>query len=255
MSTMIRNVVDGREPTGPESEIARNTLYRRTEARVGSGVEATGDGRVAIPDYGFRTAEVSYTHAYVWPVVEGLLRERVPASRRVMDFGCGNGGAAGALRRLGYDVIGVDASRSGIEVARGAHPGCRFEVASVYDDLAAEFGQFPLVVSLEVIEHLYSPKRFGETLWDLLEPGGVGVISTPFHGYWKNLALALTNAFDAHFSPQWEGGHIKFWSERTLGAFLARQGFVDLKFIRAGRIPPLAKSMVVSFRRPLREIE
>lgn len=212
-------------------------------------------GRCATPDYGYRTPEEMCTHDYLWSVVEGLLREQAPAPRPVLDLGCGNGATAGALQRLGYAVLGVDASESGISVAEQAHPDCRFEVASVYDDLAAEFGQFPLVVSLEVIEHLYSPKRFGETLWDLLEPGGVGVISTPFHGYWKNLALAFTNGFDAHFSPQWEGGHIKFWSERTLGAFLARQGFVDLKFTRAGRIRPLAKSMVVSFRRPLRETE
>jgi 2-polyprenyl-6-hydroxyphenyl methylase/3-demethylubiquinone-9 3-methyltransferase len=154
------------------------------------------------------------------------------------------------MQRLGYEVLGVDASKSGIRIAGQAHPACKFVVGSVYDDLAAQHGRFPLVVSLEVIEHLYSPRSFCETFWDLLEPEGVGVISTPYHGYWKNLVLALTNRLEAHFDPLWEGGHIKFWSERSLACLLARQGFCDLTFRRAGRIPALAKSMVVAFRRP-----
>lgn len=189
-------------------------------------------------------------HAYVWPVVVALLQERAPAPRRLLDLGCGNGAVAGALQELGYSVDGVDASESGISLARGSYPACRFSVASVYDDLASERGRYAVVVCLEVIEHLYSPSAFASTLWNVLEPRGLGIISTPFHGYWKNLALALGNRFDSHFSPEWEGGHIKFWSERTLGAFLREEGFSELEFRRAGRIAPLAKSMVVAFRRP-----
>lgn len=215
-------------------------------------MNVTVTGRSAAPDYGYRSPEEMCSHDYLWPVLVAVLREQVPAPCRVLDLGCGNGATAGALQRLGYTVLGVDASESGISVAQKAHPECHFVLGSVYDDLAAEHGRFPLVVSLEVVEHLYSPKSYAETFWNLLEPGGVGVISTPFHGYWKNLALAVTNSFDSHFSPLWEGGHIKFWSERSLGELLSGKGFADLTFRRAGRIPPLAKSMVVCFRRPLR---
>ncbi len=210
----------------------------------------TAVGKVATPDYGHRSPAEPECQGYLMPLLRAVLATRAPAPRRVLDLGCGNGATAGALQRLGYTVLGVDASESGIAVAQRAHPECRFVIGSVYDDLVAEHGHFPLVVSLEVIEHLYSPRRYCETLWSLLEPGGVGVISTPFHGYWKNLALALTDRFDAHFSPEWEGGHIKFWSEPTLRALLLRHGFSDLVFEKAGRIPPLAKSMIVSFLRP-----
>jgi 2-polyprenyl-6-hydroxyphenyl methylase/3-demethylubiquinone-9 3-methyltransferase len=158
---------------------------------------------------------------------------------------------ANAMHQRGYEVLGIDSSESGIQVAQSAYPKCRFAVGSVYDDLASVHGRFPVVVSLEVIEHLYSPRRYCEALWGLLEPGGLGVISTPFHGYWKNLALAATNRFDAHFSPLWEGGPIKFWSQRTLGALLSQQGFRDFTFSHVGRVPPFAKSLVVAFRRPV----
>lgn len=220
----------------------------RTEAGPGAG--RAGGRTATTPDYGYRTAEASCTHAYLWPVVAALLRERAPAPCRLLDLGCGNGAVAGALQELGYAVDGVDPSESGISLGRENYPACRFSVASAYDDLASKCGRYPVVVCLEVIEHLYSPGAFASTLWDVLEPGGTGVISTPFHGYWKNLALAIGNRFDTHFSPEWEGGHIKFWSERTLGAFLRTRGFVELEFRRAGRVAPLAKSMVVAFRRP-----
>ncbi len=68
------------------------------------------------------------------------------------------------------------------------------------------------MISLEVVEHLYFPRKFARTVYDLLEPGGTAIISTPYHGYWKNLVMALTGTMDAHFTALWDHGHIKFWS-------------------------------------------
>jgi len=84
-----------------------------------------------------------------------------------------------------------------------------------------------------------------------LKPGGVLVRSIPYHGYLKNLALALSGAMDSHFTALWDGGHIKFWSMDTLGHLLREAGFTKLEFDRVGRtIPALAKSMVVRARKP-----
>ena len=157
----------------------------------------------------------------------------------MFEIGCGNGALIRKLRELGHDAIGVDTSESGVALAG---PHC--SVGSAYDDLAGQYGRFPVVVSLEVVEHLMEPRRFARAAFDLLEPGGVAIISTPFHGYWKNLALALTGRMDDHFGPLWDGGHVKFWSERTLGELLREAGFDAVRFERAGRIAPLAKSMV-----------
>ena len=122
-------------------------------------------------------------------------------------------------------------------------------LGSAYDDLRSVYGQFPLVISLEVVEHCFWPRKFASTIYDLLAPGGLAVISTPYHGYLKNLALALTNRFDAHWSPLWDGGHIKFWSENTLTALLREAQFDSVRFVRAGRIPAFAKSMIALARR------
>ena len=77
------------------------------------------------------------------------------------------------------------------------------------------------------------------------------IISTPFHGYWKNLALALTNKMDWHYTALWDHGHIKFFSPRTLTRLLTDCGFVDVTVKRPDLFPMFACSMVVAFVRPL----
>lgn len=203
--------------------------------------------------YRYYDAAPTWANSYLWPVVRREALRLLPPGGAghptAFDLGCGNGATAGMLADLGFAVTGIDTSESGVALARAAHPGCRFEVASAYDDLARRFGRFPLVVSLEVIEHLYDPRAFARTLHSLLEPGGTAILSTPYHGYVKNVALAATGRLDAHFTALWDGGHIKFFSIATLRALLREAGFEDPRFVRVGRIPPLAKSMVAIARR------
>ncbi len=73
-------------------------------------------------------------------------------------------------------------------------------------------------------------------------------MSTPYHGYLKNLALAATGKLDAHFTVLRDGGHIKFFSRRTLEQMLREQGFEVAGFAGAGRWPWLWKSMLVKAR-------
>jgi len=148
------------------------------------------------------------------------------------------------LNQLGYDIIGIDISKSGVELANKTFPYLNLFQGNVYDDLAKKYGQFPIVISLEVIEHCSYPMKFSKSFSDLIQTGGTGIISTPYHGYWKNLALSLTNKWDMHMDPFWDGGHIKLFSIRTMGKLLELTGFTDISFIRVGRIPPFAKSMI-----------
>ena len=130
-------------------------------------------------------------------------------------------------------------------MARATSPELRLEVGSAYDELRARFGTFPAVVSLEVIEHVYYPRKYAASINDLLEPGGVAFISTPYHGFWKNVALALTGKMDDHFTALWDHGHIKFWSPQTITILLAEQGLQVTDILQLGRVPALAKSMLV----------
>ena len=173
--------------------------------------------------------------------------DRLPASnpRCLFDLGSGNGITAAMLSKHGWDIVGVDPSEDGVAIARNRAPQCKFELGSGYEDLAGKFGQFPVVMSFEVIEHCYYVNKFAKTFFDLIEPGGIGILTTPYHGYLKNLALALTNHFDTHWHPEIDGGHIKFFSRKTLQGVLMGAGFSKLEFSNIGRIPPLAMSHFV----------
>lgn len=192
----------------------------------------------------YTNADPTWSNAYLWPVVQQIISTREWPDRRLFDLGCGNGATAHMLSGLGFSVIGVDPSESGISVGRKVYPNVSLHVGDCYQALATRFGQFPVVVSLEVIEHCMHPRAFVRCIYDLLIPGGIAIISTPYHGYLKNLALAATGKLDKHFTALWDGGHIKFWSIPTLRVLLTECGFAQIHFIRMGRIPPLAKSMV-----------
>lgn len=205
--------------------------------------------------YPYATARAAHTEAYLLPTV---LREIVAAvgepsaasERRVFDLGCGNGSTAAVLTQHGYSVVGVDPSVEGIRIANTTYSQLKLDAGSCYDDLATKYGRFPVVISLEVVEHVFLPRKFATCVFDLLEPGGTAIISTPYHGYWKNLALALTGKLDAHFTALWDYGHIKFWSIKTLATLLTEAGFREVRFIRVGRIPVFAKSMIAVAKRP-----
>jgi len=62
--------------------------------------------------------------------------------------------------------------------------------------------------------------------------------------------MALTGKLDAHFTVLWDGGHIKFWSRRTLTRLLEEAGFRVERFVGVGRVPLLWKSMILVARKP-----
>jgi 2-polyprenyl-3-methyl-5-hydroxy-6-metoxy-1,4-benzoquinol methylase len=203
------------------------------------------DGSADLLGYRWQSAEPTCAHAYLWPAVQRILAAGVAEGRakRVFDLGCGNGATAHLLTKEGWEVAGVDPSGEGVACARAR--GLDLRVGSAYDDLATTFGRWPFVLCMEVIEHVYLPHRLARTLFDLCEPGALAIVSTPYHGYCKNLALSLVpGAWDRHHHPLSEHGHIKFWSERTLRTLLLQAGFKAVRFKRAGRIPALAKSMI-----------
>lgn len=212
-------------------------------------------GHVDITGYGFSDHQCQPASKLLLPILINYLEnERRSLGKadapKVFDLGCGNGAAANEVARRGFPVVGVDPSAGGIEHAHHAYPHLRLEQGSTYDNLREKYGTFDVVYSFEVVEHVYDPYSYASCLYDLLNPGGLALVSTPFHGYLKNLMLAATGKLDDHFTALWPHGHIKFWSIKTLSKLLVQAGFTVEATHRVGRIPALAKSMLLVARRP-----
>ena len=184
-------------------------------------------------------------HNYLVPAVLHALPRG--EGQRVLDIGCGNGALTAQIQRAGMSVTGIDFTASGIDRARQSFPDITFVVHDISDPLLPALqGQFDIVVSAEVIEHLFAPRTLLARAREALGDSGMVVLTTPYHGYWKNLAIAVTGRFDNHWPPLSDYGHIKFFSERTLGELCRECGFEPVRWSRAGRIRPLAGSMIVT---------
>lgn len=210
----------------------------------------TATSQAIIPNE-YDNAASSGCHAYILPSFFALCPELGPDTR-VLDVGCGNGSVTARVARRGCKILGIDMSESGIHLARQNYPATRFEVLPADAHLLANLGEeaFDLVYSLEVIEHLYDVRSFAVGCFAATRSGGRFICSTPYHGYAKNLMIALVDGWDKHHSSGFEGEHIQFFSRKTLSRLLESVGFRDIQFRGAGRAPYLWKSMVISAVKP-----
>jgi len=182
------------------------------------------------------------------PVVLGhlsRLSEQYSSTLRVLDLGCGNGAFSARMSDENYIIKASDHSFSGMAIAQKEFPKIEFFQHDINTPLPECYlDSFEVVVSLEVIEHLFQPRVLFQRAMEALGSQGHLIISTPYHGYSKNLALALTNKFDYHWHPLRDFGHIKFFSKSTLLQCVDECGFRATAFDRVGRIPIFAKSMI-----------
>lgn len=199
-----------------------------------------------VDDYGWSSSQGPQSCGYIAPrIIELLSKLDV---KRVLDLGAGNGALCAQVAKAGYEVVGVEYDKVGIDVARTSNPNIAFYHFGVQDnpaDLLAQEQAFDVVVSTEVIEHLFSPHLLPIYASGVLKQDGYLIVTTPYHGYLKNLALAIFAKWDHHHTALWHGGHIKFWSKATLSKLLVENGFQVVGFSGVGRLPYLWKSMVI----------
>jgi ubiquinone/menaquinone biosynthesis C-methylase UbiE len=115
--------------------------------------------------------------------VFGYMRERflsVP-SGTILDFGCGVGRVARALKRRFDHGIGVDISPRMIELARNHVPGVTFMVNQSETLEGIPDGTIDFVYSHIVLQHIPNryQTRYIDELLRVLRPGGMAVLQIP----------------------------------------------------------------------------
>ncbi|OYW46919.1 MAG: bifunctional 3-demethylubiquinol 3-O-methyltransferase/2-polyprenyl-6-hydroxyphenol methylase [Sphingomonadales bacterium 32-68-7] len=127
----------------------------------------------------------------------GDIESRAPlAGKCALDIGCGAGLLAEPLARLGAAVTAVDAASENIAAAKAHAAGAGLAIDYRHGELGElGLGQFDLVTSLEVLEHVADKPAFVAALARHLAPGGLMVLSTPNRT--PQSALLLVGAAEA----------------------------------------------------------
>ena len=102
--------------------------------------------------------------------------------KRVLEFGCGSGLNCSFLRSRAevHEIVGFDVSEESIALAKKQYPDIDVFGADACDPaLQISPGNWDVILSFEVLEHVPNMPVFIENIRRHLAPGGVVFISTP----------------------------------------------------------------------------
>jgi SAM-dependent methyltransferase len=170
-----------------------------------------------------------------------------PFAVRLLDYGCGNADCSDFFQRRGYQVHAVDVSDTVIKRNRARFPEIKFELVRPDQPAPYTDASFDAIFSSEVIEHVYDTQFVFSEFSRLLRPGGLLILTTPYHGLVKNLVIVLFY-FERHFDPTWQ--HIRFWSKKSLTNISMAHGLQPVTWKHIGRFWPLSQSFFLVCRKP-----
>ncbi|KQX70041.1 hypothetical protein ASD06_00810 [Angustibacter sp. Root456] len=165
--------------------------------------------------YWFARHEVAY----------GALAPRC-RDRVVLDAGCGEGYGCAAVGEVAAAVLGADYDAPALDRARRRHRGATFLrtnlVALPVADAAVD-----VVLSLQVIEHIWSPDQLLAETVRVLRPGGLLALTTPNR---ETFSPGL-----ARGEPPTNPFHVREYDAEELGALVGRHlDVVSLGGVHAG---------------------
>ena len=130
----------------------------------------------------YATLEFANTYYLAYRDLPAILAKHVTGTR-ALDFGCGTGRSTRLLRKLGFDVTGVDVSEDMLRIARGIDPLGDYRLVPGDNFSELEVGTFDLVLSAFTFDNIPGALkvRIFRDLGRLLTPSGAiaSIVSSP----------------------------------------------------------------------------
>ena len=159
---------------------------------------------------------------------------------RVLDVGCGEGGAGRPLRDAGASWI------SGIELdpsasARAAERYDEAVVGRAEESLDRVHGPFDTIILYDLLEHLGDPGSFLASLLAVAAPGAFAHVSVPNARHWTLLRdLAVRGTFGYTDAGHRDETHLRWFTRSDLAALLTRAGW-QVERIEHGPLHPVSR--------------
>ena len=155
--------------------------------KIANGESKASDEYKGIPIFAHKGL---HQHAFDFMVASGILEGDI----KILELACGAGAMTQRLSDIGKSVLALDALPENFK-AKGNTIESRF--SDLNKDFSAPYkGQFDLIVAMEIIEHLESPRAFLRSCSECLKPNGVLFLTMPnVDSSFSITSLALKNCF------------------------------------------------------------
>lgn len=148
-----------------------------------------------------------------------------PPLGRVLDVGCGEGGANGPLRAAGAtEIIGVEILAEA--AARAAQRYDRVEVGDAQEALGRLKGPFETILCYDVLEHLVDPRAALAQLRELAAPTARLHVSVPNARHYSLIRDLLVRGTFGY--TEWghrDATHLRWFTRRDMRALLDEAGW------------------------------
>lgn len=140
-----------------------------------------------------------------------------PPTTRVLDLGCGDGALAHLLTGKVESVVGADLATTGVDLNAPQWP---------YADQ-----EFPVVICLDVLEHILDPRHFLRETARILQPDGTLILVTPNIRFLPYLWTLACGQFPRTSGDPtgYDGGHLHYFTYRDVRELLQHAGFSQIE--------------------------
>ena len=183
-----------------------------------------------------RPKEITKWKTMMKPVVDraaDLVGSRTgTGTGRLLDVGCGYGFFLEEMKSRGWEVEGVEVSRTGIQYAQDnwkirIHPG-------PLENLALAEGSYDVVTLFYVIEHVHDPLGLLREVRRILKPDGLVLLRWPHSTPIVRMLGPLSRRLDLYHTPY----HLYDFSPKTIERLLILSGFGKIETRIAGYTRP-----------------
>jgi 2-polyprenyl-3-methyl-5-hydroxy-6-metoxy-1,4-benzoquinol methylase len=178
---------------------------------------------------------------------EDLAVSLLEGGEKLLDVGCGSGSLMFKAKDKFKNVYGIDISPSRIDEAKkkavekfGENNNLHFSVCNINEKIDFPDDMFDAVTSIAVIEHVFDPYYVVSEIHRVLKSGGVFVVEVPNIAYIRHRIDLLFGKLPVTSSPYnwkeigWDGGHLRYFTKKTLCGLLGECGFEVLKVTGSG---------------------